>query len=133
MFIRNYIFLHHGYVCLACKANGFQNVYLVALFMWCYILQTIECDQLFLAAEQGDIITIEMLLYTKFIDVNTTFFKVTSYNNSIAIIEMYMCIATLCCIYKDGTTQLQLHTCEIFHACHHTAFCVWSAKICCGS
>ena len=30
-----------------------------------------ECDQLFLAAKEGDIATIETLIYTKYIDVNS--------------------------------------------------------------
>ena len=29
-----------------------------------------ECDQLFLAAKEGDIATIETLVYAKYIDVN---------------------------------------------------------------
>ena len=29
-----------------------------------------ECDQLLLAAKEGDIATIEMLIYVKYIDVN---------------------------------------------------------------
>ena len=37
----------------------------------CCYLQTIERDQLILAAKEGDVVTIEELLNDKYVDVNT--------------------------------------------------------------
>ena len=56
-----------------------------------------ECDQLFLAAKEGDIATIETLIYVKYIDVNSgTPFSLLSDNDDVCItgyhLAMYVCI-----------------------------------------
>ena len=43
------------------------------------LLQKSECDQLLTAAEAGDVVTVERLIHTRYIDVNTTDWVSTFY------------------------------------------------------
>ena len=70
-----------------------------------------ECDQLFLAAKEGDIATIETLIYVKYIDVNSrTPLLLFSDNDDVRItgyhIAMYVCIVI--------TWWLFMHVCIKF-------------------
>ena len=72
-----------------------------------------ECDQLFLAAKEGDIATIETLICVKYIDVNSRT-PGKFFNDDVCItvyhIAMYVCmysnhIAVIyACIYKISMT-----------------------------
>ena len=47
-----------------CSHNDPSNVYIT--------IQQLECDQLVIAAIKGDVATVERLINTRYIDVNTT-------------------------------------------------------------
>ena len=69
------------------------------------LLQTIERDQLFVAAKEGDVVTIETLLNDKYIDVNTIAvkrnyerFQVTKCND---VCIAYNCVYMYICAYDN--------------------------------
>ena len=79
-----------------------------------------ECVQLFLAAKEGDIATIETLIYVKYIDVNSRTpwciyddddVRITGYHTAMysVCIYLYICIVIKWWLFMHVRVRFQLH------------------------
>ena len=82
-----------------CAHTGQFRVVIYTHLIIKMLLQTTECDQLYLAAKNGDVATIETLINKKYIDINAILPQRIDYQVTIIFFELLrLTLIFTCCI-----------------------------------